>query len=220
VTALREVAIGKLWKPTGLKFLMVIINNPELLEASYREIASAAGIALGSIGPLLAELRSGGYAFYKRNKLNLDNREKLITRWIEMFHAAFRPKLIKGNFRFLRAEAAKEWKNANYPGIFWGGEPGAALITGHLVPENFTIFTDKSGIELVKMLGIVSDKNGNVTILEKFWGEPSRNKKVIKYRDKASPAPALLIYADLINDLDSRNREIAERIKEEYLNGK
>ena len=70
------------------------------------------------------------------------------------------------------------------------------------------------------MLGIVSDKNGNVTILEKFWGEPSRNKKVIKYRDKASPAPALLIYADLINDLDSRNREIAERIKEEYLNGK
>ncbi|WP_315819355.1 hypothetical protein [Paraflavitalea speifideaquila] len=53
VTSIREVARGKLWKSTGLKFLMAIINDPDLLEASYREIASAAGIALGNIGPLL-----------------------------------------------------------------------------------------------------------------------------------------------------------------------
>ncbi|WP_315819356.1 type IV toxin-antitoxin system AbiEi family antitoxin [Paraflavitalea speifideaquila] len=87
-----------------------------------------------------------------------------------MFDVTLRPKQLRGKFRFLRPESTKEWQNVKYPGIYWGGEPGAALLTGHLVPEHFTIYSEKSGNELSKMLGIVPDNNGNITILEKFWG--------------------------------------------------
>lgn len=216
VTPIREITTGKLWKPTGLKFMMAVINDPDLLTASYREIAAAAGIALGNIGPLLKELKESGYTLNSENTEPIANRNRLISRWTEIFHATLKPGLLKGRFRFIRPEAAKEWKNVKHPEVYWGGEPGAALITGHLTPEHFTIYSEKSGNELLKILGIVPDDNGNITIFEKFWGEIPIDKR---YHGKPTPAPLLLIYADLANELDSRNKEVAERIKV-YLNGK
>ncbi|WP_158559101.1 type IV toxin-antitoxin system AbiEi family antitoxin [Deminuibacter soli] len=211
VTPTREAATGKLWNATGLKFMMAVINNPALLNASYREIATAAGIALGNIGPLLDELQQGGYTNTKGNVERLVSRDKLITRWTEMFHAIIRPKLQKGRFRFLRTENAATWQDINDTDIYWGGEPGAALLTGHITPENFTLYSGKPGNELLKLLGMVPDNNGNIVLLDKCWGT----------LPGAAPgtAPALLIYADLAHGLDSRNKELAERIKTTYLNG-
>jgi hypothetical protein len=220
VTPIREIAIGKLWKPTGLKFLMVIINNPELLNTSYRDIAMSAGVALGNIGSLLKELGHAGFIKKSGNVVILLNREKLVTRWTEMYHTTLRPRLIKGRFRFIRAEGAKEWKELASAGVYWGGEPGAALLTNHITPGHFTIYSDKSGNELLKMPGIFPDINGNITLLEKFWGQSHERKKNEQKDIKANAAPALLIYADLAHDLDSRNHEIAERVKKLCLNDK
>ncbi|HEY1202727.1 MAG TPA: type IV toxin-antitoxin system AbiEi family antitoxin [Niastella sp.] len=212
VTPVRETATGKLWKPTGLKFLMAIINNPDLLNASYREIAIAAGIAFGSIGPLLGELQKEGYTQKDGNVEKLFNKNRLVNRWTELYHASLRPRLIKGRFRFLRQEIRMNWQQLKSTGIYWGAEPGAALLTQRIIPEYFTVYTEQSGNELVKLLGVVPDNDGNITVLEKFWGEmPAEEDE--KENIKAVPAPPLLIYADLVNDLDSRNHEVAEQIK-------
>src|SRR5687768_1556621 len=45
VTASRQTTTGKLWKQAGLKFLLVIISSPALLNKPYRTIADAADIA-------------------------------------------------------------------------------------------------------------------------------------------------------------------------------
>lgn len=216
VTPVREIPVGKLWKATGLKFLMAIISDPNLIQASYREIALAAGIAFGSIGPLLEELHAGGYIL---DQTTLVNREKLIVRWAEVYHATLQPKQYSGRFRFVTPQHAKNWDKINNPEIIWGGEAGGAILTRHLTPEKFIIYSNKPGNELLKLLGIVPDELGNITIFQKFWGNII-NSKMIDITKNATPAPPLLVYADLINDMDSRNHEVANRIKEQYLNGK
>ncbi len=220
VTPVRVNVVGKLWKPSGLKFLLAIINTPTLLRASYRDIASAAGIALGNVGLLLGELQNNGYTKKGSNGEVLINHDQLIIRWTEMYHATFKPKILVGKFRFLKPESMLGWAHTNVTETYWGGEPGAAILTGHLTPELFTIYTRKTTNELMKMLGIVPDSNGNITVFEKFWGElPDRDGNIIINETK-NTAPPLLIYADLINEMDSRDNEIAERIKKHYLNGK
>lgn len=214
VTPIRETIEGKLWKPVGLKFLVAVISNPELLQASYREIAKTANIALGNIGPLFETLQKEGYAKKESNTIQLLNKSKLITRWTEMYHAILRPKLLKGKFRFLRPEQQLQWRQLEPFGIYWGAEPAAALLTNHFRPEVFTIYTEKSGNDLLKQLKIVPDGNGNITVLDKFWGE---NFLDVNESNETKVAPALVVYADLINGFDSRNQEIAERIKKKYL---
>jgi hypothetical protein len=213
VTPFREKESIKLWNTPGLKFLLAIIDHPTLLQSSYREIAKAANIALGSIGPLLEELKSEGYIQEKNGKTLFLQKMKLINRWTEVYNALLKPKLIKGKFNFLPGTK----RETNIEGIYWGGEVGAELLNAPITPENMTIYTDKSGNDLVKILRIVPNNEGRITVLEKFWGDLQEKKHPGQV---TTIAPALLIYADLYNDLDSRNRQIAEIIKASYLDEK
>lgn len=56
---------------------------------------------------------------------------------------------------------------------------------------------------MAKTLRLVPSENGNIEILRKFWKNDSNNSGV---------APALLVYADLINSGFGRNVEIANQI--------
>ncbi|ACU57517.1 type IV toxin-antitoxin system AbiEi family antitoxin [Chitinophaga pinensis] len=220
VTPTRVNVVGKLWKPSGLKFLLAIINTPTLLQASYRDIASAAGIALGNVGLLLGELQNSGYTKKVGNVEEIINYDQLVMRWTDMYHATLRPKLLLGRFRFLKPESMFGWEHFSLSETYWGGEPGAAILTGHLTPEQFIIYTRKSPNELIKMLGIIPDSNGNITVFDKFWGEPPHSSENVTFSEKKHVVPPLLVYADLINEVDSRDYEVAGRIKKHYLNGK
>lgn len=204
---------GKLWKPTGLKFLFVVLEDPGMLASSQRAIAEAAGIALGNISGLLEELRLGGYLVAEGKQEKLQQREKLMDRWVEAFHMTLRPRLIRDKFRFISAEKQKTWNEVELPGLYWSGEPGADLYTNFLVPEYFMLYTALPTTELIKNLKLIPDTNGNLTVLDRFWGEWN-TREVIPYA-----APLLLVYAELKNSLDSRNWELSEKIKSMLLNG-
>ncbi|SEV91608.1 hypothetical protein SAMN05428988_0416 [Chitinophaga sp. YR573] len=216
VTPSRQTDIGKLWSATGLKFLSVMLSQKMLLKAPYREIAQAAGIALGNIGPMLEELKQNGYIENIDNFSQLQDREKLIRRWTELFHVVLRPKLIKGRFRFLREQQQKNWKELSIDGFYWGGEPGADLLVDYLEPQTFTIYTSKTTNELVKQLKIVPDPGGNIEIYEQYWDQ----SLLMNYSIPEGTAPPLIIYAELMAGTDSRSWETADRIKNNYLYGK
>lgn len=189
-----------------------MLSQQLLLTASYRQIAQVAGIALGSIGPLLEELKQGGYVESSDAVSRLFDKEKLIRRWTELFHVALRPKLVKGRFRFLQEQQQKNWKDLPTTGFCWGGEPGANLLIDHLEPQTFTIYTSKTTNELVKQLRIVPDPNGNIEILEQYWDQSLTNNSM-----PDGIAPPLIIYAELMTGADSRSWETADRIKNNYL---
>jgi len=215
VKPVRKTPEGKLWKTSGLKLLFVLIQDPQQVGATYRSLSDTAGIALGSISPLMNELRHEGYLQKESStgKEKLVNRNRLLARWTELYPITLRPKLLMGSFRFLNKNQNEVWRQSLPEGIYWGGEPAGDLYTRGLIPEEFAIYTTQQTNELVQLLKIIPDEKGNITVLQKFWRDWSGSRSV------QGAVPPLLAYADLIDGNDSRRWEIAEKIKTGYLDG-
>jgi hypothetical protein len=99
---------------------------------------------------------------------------------------------------------SSEWSS------YWGGEPGAAIITNQIKPGFFTIYTNGNWQNIAKELKLIPDEQGEIEILGTFWDTSvcdTQNKTV----------PALLIYADLISSGYERNIQIANEILENEL---
>jgi hypothetical protein len=214
VTASRQTTTAKLWKQAGLKFLLVVISNPTLLNSTYRNIAEEADIALGNIGPLMQELAEAGYIKKEQDEWVLYNKETLIQRWVELFHALLKPKYQLGRFRFLKPSMEQRWKSIKPANFYWGGDPAGELLTNFLQPELFTIYTGNHAAA-IKELQLVPDVSGNIELIAKFWNFIIPDGETTTL----ATVPPLLVYADLMASNDSRNWEVASRIKSKYLNG-
>lgn len=216
VTNERQPKEGKIWKTAGVKFIFGMLLQPALINEPYRKMAETTGVALGNIGPFLDELKLEGYVKEGvengNQMLFLENIEALRNKWIGMYNVVLKPKIKKGRFRFLDKDMINTWEELPNTDFYWGGEPAGAILTKHLRPELFTIFTKQPKNILMKELKLVPDPAGNVEIIEHFWHNELNYKQGV--------VPPLLAYADLINSLDSRNREIAIRIKNQYLENK
>jgi hypothetical protein len=213
VTKERQTKDGKLWKTAGIKFIFGILLQPTILNEPYRKIAEITEVALGNIGPFLEELKNEG--FLKEGIENgnpilfLENLETLRNKWIAMFNAVLKPKLKQGRFKFVDKQILNHWEQLPNTDFYWGAETAGAVLTNHLHPEVFTIYTKQPKIILMKHLRLVPDPAGNVEILDVFWHDQLNYKQGL--------VPPLLAYADLVTSLDSRNRETAVRIKQKYL---
>jgi hypothetical protein len=51
----------KITNPAGLKMVFTLLCKPDLLNATYRDIAAAARVALGTVGPVMRELETRGH---------------------------------------------------------------------------------------------------------------------------------------------------------------
>ncbi|MBL4678104.1 MAG: hypothetical protein JKY70_18145 [Mucilaginibacter sp.] len=215
VTATRLPVDGKLWKAAGLKFLFAILRYPRLLNGPYRNISEEAGIALGNVGGYLEELQKEGFiangVIDNKKGIFIQNKARLIQRWAEGYDSNLRPKEWIGNFRFMNKAHHNEWREIPVDGFKWGGENAAAILTKHLQPQKHTIYLAGNRLELMKKLRLVPDREGDIELLEQFWPDDENDP------DADVIVPPLLAYADLITGYDSRNHEVAERIKDQYL---
>lgn len=207
---------NKLWAPAGIKFLFAVLTDPAILNTSYRNMAYTSSVALGNVGNFISEMKRDNYVIMgTRNSkpvLLLDNRTSLINKWSDMYRTVLRPKQMVGRFRFSKKEDRANWQEliTRHQDIYWGGETAGAILTGHLVPEIYTIYSNTDRFELMKNLRLIPDASGEVEILRPFWNEST-------ITDTNNTVPPILAYAELISSLDSRNREIAARIKEKYV---
>lgn len=87
-------------------------------------------------------------------------------------------------------------------GMLWGGDCGAYLTDGYLVPGSFEIYTSKPSAMLMTTGMVMPNENGEITLYQKFWNDDNDTKV----------APKLIIYADLMNSGDSRQIEAAQRL--------
>lgn len=198
----------------GLKVLFALICNPELINGTYREIAGAADVALGSIGLVLKDLIRGGYVVdLKKKGRRLVERKKLIHRWVEFYPEQLKPKLIIGRF-----EPGKEfaWNKINLPGkkddfeVFWGGETAAAKLTNYLKPEIYTAYIKRNPNRFILNNKLKKDPQGTLELLKVFWNFEVKGPH-------PNTVPPLLIYADLLATGDARNLETAKIIYEKEL---
>lgn len=209
----RPPLVGRAFKPTGLQVLYAFLCNPNLENKPYREIAAAANVALGTVGWLMRELKELGYLIDMGEKgLKLTRKEELLQRWVTEYPEKLRPKLLLGRFKAIQDQLDQLQKiNLNPDNAQWGGEIAAAKFTKYLKPQIITIYTDPRYLnEFLAENRLRKDPEGNVEILQKFWG-PFKEGRL------EGTVHPVLVYADLLATGNQRNIETAKMIYEQYI---
>jgi hypothetical protein len=206
---------NRAFNTTGLKVTYALLCNPNMVNAPYRDIAEKGGVALGTVGWVMQDLKRAGFLVKRGGDRALRNYEKLLQRWVEAYPEKLKPKILIGWFL---AENPDWWKDIpiNEFGAQWGGEIAAAKYTNYLRPEIATIYAaDTTQLaELLRAARLRRLEEGKTTrgmkvcIYNTFW------KLGKEHQDLVDPA---LVYADLIATGDPRNREVAQEIYGKYI---
>jgi hypothetical protein len=189
---------------TGLKVLFYLLQHKEAINLTQRELAEKVRVGLGNIPQVIDGLKETGYLIPLNNKTYVwENRKALLERWIAQYATVLRPKLVKERYAL-----KGQWQDLALDNhkTLWGGEPAADMLTNHLRPENFLIYTQEDRMDLIKNYQLMPVKNGEIEVLDMFWKQ-----------EKGETVPPLLVYADLMLEGGKRNKETAEKIYNEYI---
>lgn len=200
---------------SAARIAFVLLCAPEMLNAPYRELSHAAGVSLGTIGAALNGFAKRGFINNAKENRRFLEKEALLREWVTTYPIKLRPKLAPRRFR---AADPYWWQSIDieHYNAAWGGEIAADKMTAYLKPANITIYMQAKTIrqylgKLVVDNKLRADPEGDIEILESFWNLPAD-------RAPKGSVPPLLIYADLMASMDSRNIEVAQRIYPDLLN--
>jgi hypothetical protein len=195
--------------PAGLHITFALLCRRELIRASYREIAAAAKVALGTVGPVLRDLEARGFLRLKTaTERDLLDPERMLQEWVTHYPTTLRPKL---NPRRFQADPDQIYRaKINLHNAYWGGEIAAEKLTHFLKPAHFTIYAREPIAKLVAAYRMRAERAGNVEILDAFWNFDTGP-------EDAGLVPSVLVYADLLATNDGRNAEAAKLIHEQHI---
>lgn len=204
---------GKGSNATALRIAFVLLCQPIMVQASYREIMESAGVSLGAISSTFDDLKKRGLLLdaERTHPRKLLDPKRLFDEWAINYPVALRPNLHPRRFS---AADPDWWQSVHLDtlGAVWGGEVAAERITKYLKPATQTLYVAPTAMSnclkhLISTHRLRPDPNGQIEILEKFWDFPA---------DPTHPdvAPAILVYADLMATLEPRNIETARKIRE------
>jgi hypothetical protein len=200
---------NRAFSKSGLKVLYQLLNNEEIVNLPYRNIAHVSMVSIDTVGKVFKELLRDKYLVrINNNQYKINNKNRLFEEWVTVFNKILRPKLKQQRFR-TRDFNIKELTNIAFPDSI-GGELGGEVLSNYLIAESVIIYTEKSFVETAKKLNLIPDRNGTITIVEKFW-----NNDIINVQ-KTEVSP-VLIYADLLNKPVPRNLETAKIISNKYV---
>jgi len=199
--------------PAALRVAFALLAQPRLLNATYREIAETSNVSLGLVGQVFTSLQSRGFIGRDgAGKRAFLHRHHLVVDWTAGYINRLKPKLQKRRFAVPNPGDLMQWVPQSGVSA-WGGEVAAAMLTGNLKPDTFTIYVDKELAtplaELVSKYRLKADPNGQLEIVESFWDAKSLGVGLT--------VPPELIYADLMATLDSRNIETAKFILDKVI---
>jgi len=201
--------INRMYRPSGLKFIFTLLCNPGIENSDYRTLSKISGVALGSVGWIMGDLKQNGFIkVLNVDQLQLVKKETLLKEWVSNYHDQLRPKIYLGIYSSINEDWYKKI-NVN-ENLLWGSEYAANILTMYLKPEVFTLYTKDLTSEFLIKNKIHKTQDGNIEILQKFWSFDDKwtNQNVV---------PPLLIYADLIASKSDRNIETARIIYDKEL---
>lgn len=204
-------ALIRAFSPAGLKVIYVLLCHPELVNATYRDLAQKANVALGTVGWVMKDLIDMEYIIDMGTRgRRLKNKKKLLQRWLIAYPEQLRPKQEAGRYR---APDPNWWQKADLSNLqaCWGGEVAADKLTHYLKPETITVYVpEKQGLKLRVTHKLRKDPDGDIELLNAFWDVENETNQT----DIVSP---ILIYADLMASGDPRNIETARMIYDQEL---
>lgn len=202
--------VSRAFQPGGLKLIFALLCDPALAGAPYRNLATAAGVSLGTVGWVMTDLQETGHLRQAGgNRRELADRSRLLDRWLEAYARQLRPKLLIGRFRTSAPQTLKTARLA-IPGAHWGGESGATRLIGDFQPALNTIYCDDvTRPGLANRLQLVEDAAGDIELRRAFWRfEPPGPPGIV---------PPLLVYADLLAVASSRTLDAARAVYDDHI---
>lgn len=196
---------------TGLRVVFALLADPALLQAPYRDMAKAAGVALGTVGWILTDLREHGFLVEDgEGQRRWIDQNRAWKTWVNNYPLRLRERL---HVRRFTAKENDWWETAKPEdfGGCWGGEVAAAKLLGELIPKTATVYLPEERNAFLAKHRLRADPQGAIEVLETFWNFP------IRQGTPEGIAPPLLVYADLLTIGDPRTMEQARRIHDHYL---
>lgn len=207
-TGTRKEKGNRAFTKTGLKVIFHFLLHPQLLNNTQREIAETANVALGNIPLIINGLLNKKWILkLNKNEYLINNYEELLTKWITEFEQTLKPTLFKQRFRFQNKN--QDWRTIqlNQNKTVWGGEPAGDILTNHLRPEKFILYTKETVSDLMLNYRLIPDDEGDIWVYDLFWNQQLNQ----------NTAPVLLVYAELLIGNDKRSKETANMIFNEYI---
>jgi hypothetical protein len=210
-TTANQTTTFRAFNATGLRVIFTLLCRPELLNAPYREITQAAGVALGTVGWVFNDLNARGYLIGGETKggRRLVEPKRLLDDWVVNYPIKLRPKLDARRFRAADPNWWQRTDLATY-GAYWGGEVAADRLTGYLKPEKITVYLRDEPGKFIIANRLQADPNGDIELLKAFWNFPPETQH-------PDVVPPLLAYADLMASFDPRNHETAQILHERLI---
>lgn len=209
---------GLAFQRAGMKVIYALLENPNLVQSPYREIAERAGVALGAVTGIMKDLAAQGFVTGAQSRLRqLNDRDRLLDKWVEAYPARIKAKHLIGLF----TTDTPDWhKTLNMHDLraLWGGEIAAEYYTDYLTPRDATLYIDRKDLPALantarlRRLKPHEEVATRIEVMAPFW-----NTKQSPKGTKEDLAPPLVVYADLIATGDPRNLDAAGRIRERYL---
>ena len=196
---------GKALNVAGLKLIFYFLQEDSRINMPYRKISEDTGLSLGTIKNVMEELNRNMFVINTAKGRFLKNKKELLDVWQTYYNQTLKPKLILKEMEFVDSESRKYWDNIALPdGMCWGGECGAYLTDGYLIPERFEVYTEVPSAKLMMTRKVRFQEKGRIRLYQKFW-KGNMCEKV---------APKILVYADLMGSGNSRCIEAAQRLIE------
>ena len=195
---------GRAFNSAGLKLIFAIFNQPEFLQASYRDISNKVNIALGSVGPVMDDLYESGYILDDGER-SLVNKKRLFERWVDGYLEKLRPKQIMACYT---SDDENWWQRAD-PVEFqgqWGGEVIIARPTPFMTPESITLYfsSDVKQKKFAEHYGLRRDDEGEICVYRNFWSPAYEGVNNV---DGLSP---MIIYADIVDSINPGSWDVAK----------
>lgn len=195
---------GRASQPTGIKLVFHLLQDPALVAAPLREMATVAGISPAAAKLVIDDLQDKGFVSNTgKAKRRLVRTRALIDEWAVAYRDRLRPELAIQRYR---ADRQDWWGDAPDAGMCWGGEVAAAELGLLRNPQVWTVYRHGTINALIAAGQLRADPEGEVEVLRCFWAGPMGRL-----------APDLVIYGDLVTSGIERNIVCANELYERRL---
>lgn len=204
-------------RSAGYQVLFALLAAPDLVHASQRDFAAAAGTSRQPVSDLLARLvEERVLARRGRQHDWVTGRDgDLLDRWLAGYRSTLRPKLLVGRFRVAGAEprALERTLEEQVSDVRLGGTAGAYRLVGHYRGPDTVVHAREPSPGVLKKLHAAPTRTARPGDL--IW---MRSFGTLSHLGE-SPRTAhpLLVYGELLADPDPRAGESARLVRERYL---
>lgn len=216
-----RLTVGHAFNPAGMQLIFLLLKDPNLLQATYREMAQRAGIALGSVTASIKDLAQQGYLMLQGNGRNqkrlLLKKDALLNAWLVHYPRQLQMK----HPHLLLTSDDPDWHQhlqTEKLQALWGGEFAAAHYSdGFLKPQNALLYiTEDQHPTLIHQCKLRKYRAGEAPERSIQLTTPFLNIRELQGKEQGMTDP-LLVYAELVASAEPRNLEAAQRLYEKYL---